>query len=121
MTSRSNPSFHLDSPGQSMSWKELVFLMFCTFSVVYRAVQRIVNPKWSSVTWTSQKQVAAVSFLVKKRLLTFVEESCHYKMLSAGDQMGMPSQMKDFLNDAFGPGTWGEPVYERWSCGNIIH
>ena len=26
-------SFHLDSPGPSMSWKEQVFLMFCTLSV----------------------------------------------------------------------------------------
>ena len=25
-------SFHLDSPGRSMSWKEQVFLMFCTLS-----------------------------------------------------------------------------------------
>jgi hypothetical protein len=27
---------HLDSPGQSMSWKELVFLMICTLSVYVR-------------------------------------------------------------------------------------
>ena len=26
-------SFHLNSSGQSMSWKEQVFLMFCTLSV----------------------------------------------------------------------------------------
>jgi hypothetical protein len=27
--------FHLDSPGQSMSWKDQVFLMFCTLSVYW--------------------------------------------------------------------------------------
>jgi hypothetical protein len=26
-------SFHLDSPGQSISWKEQVFIMICTLSV----------------------------------------------------------------------------------------
>jgi hypothetical protein len=31
VTSIRDRSFHLDSPGQSMSWKE--FLMFCTLSV----------------------------------------------------------------------------------------
>jgi hypothetical protein len=34
MTSIRDHSFHLDSPGQSMSWKENVFLMFCTLSVL---------------------------------------------------------------------------------------
>ena len=27
-------SFHLDSPGQSMLWKEQVFIMFCTITVL---------------------------------------------------------------------------------------
>ena len=33
VTSIRDHSFHLDSPGQAMSWKEQVFLMFCTLSV----------------------------------------------------------------------------------------
>ena len=33
VTSIRDHHFHLDSPGQSMSWKEQVFLMFCTLSV----------------------------------------------------------------------------------------
>jgi hypothetical protein len=35
-----NHSFHLDSPGQSMSRKEQVFLMFCTLSV-YKEGERL--------------------------------------------------------------------------------
>lgn len=42
-------------------------------------------------------------------------------MQFAGDQIGMPSQIKDFLNYAFGSGSWGEAVHERWSCGKIMH
>ena len=33
MQSIRDHSFHLDSPDQSISWKEQVFLMFCTLSV----------------------------------------------------------------------------------------
>ena len=39
MTSIRDHSFHLDSPGQSMSWKERVFLMFCTQCISYQYVQ----------------------------------------------------------------------------------
>jgi hypothetical protein len=35
VTSIRDHSFHLDSPGQTMSWKEQVFLMFCALSVNY--------------------------------------------------------------------------------------
>lgn len=81
----------------------------------------MVNPNGAALPGPHRNMLLLYHFLLKKRLLTFVEESWHHKMQSAGDQIGMPSQIKDFLNDAFGPGTWGEPVYERWSCGNIMH
>jgi hypothetical protein len=37
VTSIRDRSFPLDSPGQSMSWKEQVFLMFCTLSVCFES------------------------------------------------------------------------------------
>ena len=37
VTSIRDHSFHLDSPGQSMSWKEQVFLMFCILRALFRS------------------------------------------------------------------------------------
>jgi hypothetical protein len=43
VTSISDHNFQLDSPGQSMSWKEQEFIMFCTLSV-YKDINHWTRP-----------------------------------------------------------------------------
>ena len=48
MTSVREYRFQLDSPGQSMSWKKQVFLMFCTLSV-YSTLNTPINVKFKRI------------------------------------------------------------------------
>ena len=72
MTSIRDHSFHLESPGQSMSWKEQVFLMFCIPVYLSNEANGIWMPDEDlgvetlleiNITWEREQQCAVFSFL----------------------------------------------------------
>ena len=81
MTSIRNHFFHLGLPGQSVSWKEQLYLMFCTCSLsvtpaLFMTTTDQVNP--------GESYDLLLMSLVKSTLVYFAIEKAHDTMWREG-------------------------------------